>query len=114
MSKLISFLLVLMLVFMTGTAVYAAQDGIDIDDPPVPAAPAENVLDMTYRELHDEAVPTGDADSSPEIINIAEEEIPKADVLPKTGGIPAEVFYVAGALFIMAALILSVKKATAK
>jgi len=113
-SKLIGLLLVLILVFIPGTALYATQDGIDIDDPPVPAAPAENVIDMTYEELQDEVVPRGDVDTFTEVIDITEEEIPKGDVLPQTGGIPAEVFYAAGALLIMAALVLSVKKATVK
>jgi LPXTG-motif cell wall-anchored protein len=37
------------------------------------------------------------------------EEVPKA--LPTTGGIPAEAFYVVGALLIVGALVISMRKA---
>lgn len=115
MKKLISLMLVLVFVFMLGTVTYAANDGTDIPDSVVPAAPVENVLDETYEDLLDEDVALGDNNgTSVETIEIIEEEPPKADALPETGGIPAEAFYVVGALFIVAALILSRKKATAK
>lgn len=115
MKKLMSLILVMILVFMLATVTYAANDGTDILDSGVPGAPVENVLDKTYMDLFDEDVAGGgDNGSSTEIIDIMEEEPPKADVLPQTGGIPAEAFYVIGALFIIAALILSRKKAAAK
>lgn len=117
MKKLMSLILVMIFVFMLATVTYAANDGTDTDilDSGVPGTPVENVLDRTYMDLFDEDVAGGgDNGSSTEIIDIMEEEPPKADALPQTGGIPAEVFYGIGALFIIAALILSRKKAAAK
>lgn len=114
MKKLISLILVLIFAFTIGTIAYAANDGTDISDPEVPAAPAENVLDNTYEDLEDEDIAAGDPDTSFETLDIEDEEPPKADVLPATGGIPAEVFYAIGALLIVVALILFRKKAPAK
>lgn len=115
MKKLISLILVLVFVLMLGTVTYAANEGTDIIETEVPGAPAINVTDDMYPDLFDEGVAGGGSTgTSVETIDILEEEPPKADALPATGGIPAEVFYVIGALFIVAALILSRKKATAK
>ncbi len=114
MKKLLSLILVLIFAFTLGTIAYAAEGDTDIPDSEVPAAPAENVLDDTYEDLQDEDIAAGDPDTSFETIDIGDEEPPKADVLPATGGIPAEAFYVIGALFIVAALILFRKKASAK
>jgi LPXTG-motif cell wall-anchored protein len=114
MKRLISLILIMVFAFAIGTVVYAANDDTDITDSEVPGAPAENVLDNTYEDLEDEDIAAGDPDTSFETVDIEEEEPPKADALPATGGIPAQVFYVIGALFIMAALILFRKKASAK
>lgn len=115
MKKILSLMLVLVFVLMLGTVTYAANESTDIPDSGVAGAPVENVLDRTYMDFPDEGVARGDnKGTSVETIDIAEEEPPKADALPQTGGIPAEAFYVVGALFIVAALILSRKKATAK
>ncbi len=108
MKKLMSLILTLIFVFMLGTITYAANDGTDVPDTEVPGAPTINVTDDMYPDLFDEDAAGGDT------IDIAEEEPPKADALPATGGIPAEIFYLIGALFIVTALILSRKKATAK
>lgn len=114
MKKLMSLILVLIFAFTIGTIAYAAEGDIDITEPKVPAAPVENVLDDTYEDLQDEDIAAGDPDTSFETVDIGEEEPPKADALPDTGGIPAEVFYAIGALFIVAALILFRKKASAR
>lgn len=44
--------------------------------------------------------------------NINDEGVPKASALPKTGGIPSEVFYVVGGLLVVSALVIS--RVTAK
>jgi len=115
MKKILSLILVLIFAFTIAATAYAANDdGTDIPDPQVPAAPPENVLDNTYEELEDEETPASTPETSFETIDIGDEEPPKADALPETGGIPAEVFYAIGALFIVAALILFRKKASAR
>lgn len=104
MKRILSLLLALTLVIMIGSVSFAAGDGTKITDPEVPGAPVENVNAATYVEP-DEAIPTAPVNES-----VTDEVVPKGDALPKTGGIPAEAFYAAGALFVVAALIISKKK----
>ncbi len=114
MKKIISLILALSLVFMIGSFSFAGTD-TDITDPSVPGAPAQNVTDDMYvEEIDDNGVPGGTSDSSTDVIDIKDEEPPKSEALPKTGGIPAEIFYAAGALLIVVALIISLRKSTAK
>ena len=97
MKKLLSILLVLTIIMMVGSFSFAAEGDVIVEETKVPGAPAENVDDTTYSE--------------PQIL-VDEEEIPGGPgTLPKTGGIPAEAFYAAGLLLVVAGLIISMKKA---
>lgn len=114
-KKIISLMLALSLLFMVGSFSFAQTDDIEVSDPMVPGAPAQSVTgDMYDEEIEDDGVPGGASDTSVRLIEIEDEEPPKADALPQTGGIPAGTFYAAGALLIIAALIISVKKSPAR
>jgi LPXTG-motif cell wall-anchored protein len=113
MKKLIGLVLVFSIVFIIGSVCFAAPEDTTIPDPEVPGELPENVDLATYEEpeveIQEESVPAGLPDTSSDVVKIEEEEIPKA--LPKTGGIPSEAFYGIGGLFVVAALVLSRKKA---
>lgn len=103
MKKIISLLLAFILVIMAATVSFAAQEDTTIPDPGAPGSPARNVDTITYDEpdieiIDSESIPAGSSSTS----------------LPKTGGIPAEVFYAAGALIVLAGLVLSIRKPAAK
>jgi len=102
MKRIVSTILALILMITICSVSYAATGGTVIPDPNVPGAPAVNVNTETYvepqREVGDENIP-GSA-------TVVDEQLPKGDSLPKTGGIPAETFYVAGVLIIAAALVI--------
>ncbi len=106
MKKIFTVILTLIMVVMISGAVYAAQGGTTIPDQPVPGAPAQNVDNETYNppevQIFDPELPGGAAKTT---------DI-KDDILPKTGGVPAETFYAAGGLMIAAALFISLKKTT--
>lgn len=112
MRKLFGIILILIFVFSIGSTSFAATNGVNVPDPQVPGAPAQNVDNSTYNqpavEIQDQDVPAGPNKGSAQTIDINDQEIPKA--LPKTGGIPAETFYVVGGVLIAAALLLSMKK----
>lgn len=95
MKKIIAFILMMTLVVVIGSSVYAA-----------PGDPAQNVDTETYNqppfEIPEDEVPGGAATTDI-----------RGETLPKTGGMPAETFYVAGGLLIAAALVISFRK-TAK
>ncbi|HEX2946636.1 MAG TPA: LPXTG cell wall anchor domain-containing protein [Clostridia bacterium] len=115
MKKLFGIILILVFVISLGSTSLAATNGADVPDQNVPGAPAINVVDDTYdqpeREITDGELPAGTNKGSAKTADIQDQEIPKA--LPKTGGVPAETFYVAGGVLVAAALFLSMKK-TAK
>ncbi len=115
MKKTISLILVLSLVFLIGSFTFATADtDIEVTDPALPGSPVQTVTgDMYDEEIEDDDLPGG-SDSSANVIDIVDEEPPKAEALPKTGGIPAETFYAAGALLIVAALVISFRKSPAK
>lgn len=102
MKKIASFLLTIVLVLLIGSASLAATGDTVVPDPNVPGAPVENVNDTTYDEPQREV---GDEDI-PESATVVDEQTPKGDALPKTGGIPAETFYAAGVLIVAAALVI--------
>lgn len=111
MKKFMSAILVLTLLLAISSMCFAATDTV-VTDPQIPGAPAgQNTNDENYVEEADQVIPGNPADSSVkggETATVVKEEVPKAPAkLPKTGGIPAEAFYVAGALIVVAALILS-------
>ena len=96
MKKILSLVLSLTLIFILGSVCFAEQD-----DSLVSRVLKENVNVATYStpsiKSGEELIPGGSSAAS-------------VEKLPKTGGIPAEAFYVAGVLFIAAALIISKKK----
>jgi LPXTG-motif cell wall-anchored protein len=106
MKKLLLAILVLVVCVSAGSVCFAAT-----------GTGNENILDegsvgaASYtEELADEGAPQAGVDQASGQQQITlEEEVPKA--LPKTGGIPAEAFYVVGALLIAGALVLSIRKA---
>jgi len=102
MKRIVSLILIIVLTFSISSVCFAAPGDKVIPDPNVPAAPAENVDGLTYtlpqRVVGDENVP-GSA-------TVVDEQTPKGDALPKTGGIPAETFYAAGILIIAVALVI--------
>jgi hypothetical protein len=91
MKKILSLLLIFIIILSFGGYSFAANKTVDpnneiitYNDELTPGDQAN-----TYETLDDESVARG---------------------LPKTGGIPAEAFYAAGAILIVAALIVSRKK----
>ena len=101
MKKILLILLTLVLMVNLGSVCFAAQGDkvVNIED-------EENVGAAAY-------------DEQPSIIEVIDEDVAGGsaqtivdeDVLPKTGGIPAEAFYVVGALLIVSAMIISKIKA---
>ena len=116
MKKVLCLILALSVVMILGTVSFAAGN-TNITDPAVPGAPAVNVDTATYDEpvinIIDEQNAGASTDTSKGGSDL-NEAVPGGDAaLPKTGGIPAETFYVAGALIVLAALIISRKKVKA-
>lgn len=113
MKKLVSLVLIFSIIMIIGSICFAAPEDTNIPDPEVPGATPENVDSATYEEppieITDGDVPGGPLKTSADVTQIEEEEIPKD--LPKTGGIPSEAFYGVGGLFVVAALVLSRKRA---
>ncbi len=107
MKKLFGIFLILIFVFSIGSTSFAANNGTDVPDQPVPGAPIQNAVDETYNppqvQIIDPELPGGAAKTT----DIED------TTLPKTGGIPAETFYAAGGLMVAGALVISLKK-TAK
>jgi LPXTG-motif cell wall-anchored protein len=118
MKKIVCMLLVLALIFSLTAVAYAVPtvgdtvyDEEEIIDEDVARGDAQGdsgtgietsdvdtstgVLDTDTRTITDEATPGGSAK------------------LPKTGGIPAELFYVVGGLLIVSALLITVKRSKA-
>ncbi len=99
MKKLICLLLAIIFTFVFATMAMATDD---IDDPLAAQSP-DTVTTTQYDEIDefdDDSIPES---GSPEI------EIPD-EVLPQTGGIPAEVFYVVGGICILGAVLLLGRK----
>ena len=110
MKKTLCFLLTLSLVMILGTVSFAATGDVNIPDPAVPGAPVINTETESYVQLPDEENAGGNVDGTKDGSGL-NEVVPGGDAaLPKTGGIPAETFYAAGALIVLAALIISRKK----
>ena len=112
MKKVLCLILTLSLVMLLGTVSFAATGSTDITEP-VPGAPVIDVNAATYVELPNETNAGGSVNGSTDGSGL-NEAVPGGDAaLPKTGGIPAETFYAAGALIVLAALIISRKKVKA-
>lgn len=109
MKKPVSLVLVFLFILVVGGICFAAPT---VPDEAVPGSPV-TVDSATYGEtpvdIMDEGVAGDGSDTSMEIIE--DEEVAKD--LPKTGGVPSEAFYGVGGLFVVAALVLSRKKAKA-
>jgi LPXTG-motif cell wall-anchored protein len=114
MKKSFLILLIIIFVIISASSVFAASEVKEIDDSLVPAAPAENtdaeVYESRTTEIRDSEIPAGEKDTSVTTVTIEDTIIPEASSLPKTGGIPAEAFYIGGGLFVAAAAILAKKK----
>ncbi len=107
MKKVLCILLTLVMVLTISTTCFAVEGDNTGED----NTGDRNVDTKTYDEektIKDEDIPEGISDTTPETVDIKEQSIPEG--LPNTGGIPAEAFYAAGALLVVAALILSLKK----
>lgn len=115
MKKLLCVFLILVVVIMAASSVFAAEEGKTIEDQLVPAAPAENVnLEVYHNQnlvIDNGEIPGGSQGTGIDTVTIDEETIPQGSSLPKTGGIPAEAFYIGGGLLIVAAVVLARKKA---
>jgi LPXTG-motif cell wall-anchored protein len=108
MKKLLCLFLTIMLVMTIGSVSSAAPEDTTTENSEIQGA-ARNVNAATYDPETTE-IKKDTPEISPGIVEIDEQEVPLAPALPSTGGIPAEAFYVAGALFVVAALILALKK----
>lgn len=100
MKKLICLLLALLFTVLFTTIAMAETN--EIDDPLVPLSP-DTVTTTQYDEINefeDDPIP----ESGP-----PDTEIPD-EALPQTGGIPVEVFYVAGGICILSAILLLGRK----
>lgn len=105
MKKLFCILLTLMLVLTIGNVAFAAEDATTDGG----AVLERNVDTATYKTEMTE-VKKQEQEISPGTVEIDEMEIPLAPALPSTGGIPAESFYVVGALFVVAAIFIALKR----
>lgn len=108
MKKILCFILILSLVMIFGSASFAATGGTDIPNNGVPGGAITTETDAYTAELPNENIAGGSVDTTKG--GALNEVVPGGGVLPKTGGIPAETFYAAGALIVLVALILSRKK----
>jgi len=123
-KKFVSLILTLSLVLLMGSVCFATEDknteGTEIELAEGETAGSQmrtTTNDIYDEEIDDDSVPESqNKETSAKVIEVEDEEPVKADAtaLPKTGGIPAEIFYSAGALLIVGALILSIKKSPAK
>ena len=75
-------------------------------------ATAETVVSYTYDEEITEIKDSDTPESAPMEI-VSDDVIPQAapEILPQTGGIPIEAFYGLGIVFILAAIVISRRKA---
>lgn len=116
MKKVVCFLLSIILILSISTPIFAENENTDINDEQTPGSNQITVEGATYNEpniiINNEDIPAGESIITPGLVEIEEQSVPAG--LPNTGGIPAEAFYVAGALFVAAALILTLKKDKAR
>lgn len=105
MKKVICLILILMFTIIFLCISFAATQ--DITDPPVPGTG-----DTTTTDIYDTPPPLSPPTPTPapEGFNVDNENVPASGELVKTGGIPAELFYAAGGLCIIAAFVISRKK----
>lgn len=100
MKKLMCLILALIFTVLLATMAMATTE--EVDDPLVPQS-SNTVTTTQYDEINefdDDPVP----ESGPPETEITD------DILPQTGGIPAEVFYVLGGILILSAVLLLSKK----
>lgn len=115
--------LVLALIFTIAFSSMAFAAGEDIVDENNPAAAPQNVQDEMYGEdafeIPDEPIPEGGGDevgvevektASVDQATIEDADTPASGELVQTGGVPAYLFYAAGGVCILAAVILATRK----
>jgi LPXTG-motif cell wall-anchored protein len=112
MKKIMIILIALTIILNLSIVSFAATTGGSIN-----LTTEETPATATYLKTENIPLGTGitsgtgiaSANKTSSDVTLADEKTPKA-ALPKTGGIPEEMFYVIGALLIVTALILSMKK----
>lgn len=114
MKKVLCLILALSVVMLLGAVSFAAGTAT-VPDSAIPGGQTVDLL--TYAKtpvvIPDEQNAGGKTNGTTDG-SISNEAVPGGDAaLPKTGGIPAETFYVAGALIVLAAFIVSRKKVKA-
>jgi len=122
MKKLLSLFLALVIALSAVGICYATAEADDknIEIPGEEVTGSPTVDTAVYEEetifIDEEPIPEGTPETSVETVDVGEETIPGDSSLPAAGGIPAEVFYAAGGLFIAVALVLTFtrKKAASK
>ena len=87
----------------------APEDTVIPDPNAVPNTVPSTVETLQYEEIEEEVIPAGPVTPSGSVV-IPEEEVP----LAPTGGIPAGLFYGAGASCIVTAIVISGKKGNKK
>lgn len=108
MKKLFCFFCVLFLFVTLFNIGYAETNIIDEN---IPGNAPETVTSTVYRETTIEITDEGVPSSIPDVLDIIDEEVPfDAPELPDTGGVPPEVFYLVGVVFIVIGILFSLKK----
>ena len=102
MKKSLFLVLILMFTLIFTVIGFAATDTVDVPDANAPGAAPDTTTDMYPTEDFQD----GDTPEGSPIEAFEEEIVP----LATTGGIPAEIFYVAGGLCILLAIVVSKKK----
>lgn len=112
--------LVFALIFALAFTTVALAAGEDIIDQANPGAAPQNVQNEMYGEdeivIPDESIPEGSAEGAQSMqltaagITIEDAVTPASGELVQTGGVPAYVFYIAGGICILAAIVLATRK----
>ena len=105
-KNLLFLIMILVFTFSITCISFAAPEDTTVTDPNANPNP-EIVTDIQYKSFEEETVPGGSsATSGTESVILPEEDIP----LAPTGGVPAEIFYAAGALCVVTGIIISKRK----
>lgn len=107
--------MVLVFTFVFACMSFAENEAI-IEDPTAPGSGQTVVQDM-YDEEVPQSPPEDSGDSGDyaaayqlAIASIEDQDIPASGELVQTGGVPAYVFYIAGGICILAAIVLATRK----
>lgn len=110
--------LVLALIFTLALPTLAFAAGEDIIDENNPVSAPQNVQDEMYGEdefdILDEPIPEAGVEGKQAVteheVTIEDADTPASAQLVQTGGVPAYLFYAAGGVCILAAIILATRK----